>query len=217
MPYKDPIKARESARLRQKKYQEKKKLDPEFRKKMVERSLKYQQEHSEEYRKRQKEWREKNQKKIKEYRDDYYAQNRDEIIEKVVEWQKNNNGAHNEKVYKYRNTEKGKETRKIDRNSRRKREMEAMTPWVNKAHLKTEYAYASRLNRINAMKGPVPKEKKKVVDHLIPLRHPLVCGLHVPDNLKVVNAGDNLRKSNYFDPKDWEDYHLKYPFRSATL
>lgn len=36
------------------------------------------------------------------------------------------------------------------------------------------------------------------VDHIIPLTHPLVCGLHCPDNLQVLTEHDNCVKSNTF-------------------
>lgn len=38
------------------------------------------------------------------------------------------------------------------------------------------------------------------VDHVIPISHDLVCGLHVPWNLQVLTQSDNLRKSNKFIP-----------------
>lgn len=38
------------------------------------------------------------------------------------------------------------------------------------------------------------------VDHVIPLTHPLVCGLHVPSNLQILPRRDNAAKSNHHWP-----------------
>jgi hypothetical protein len=38
------------------------------------------------------------------------------------------------------------------------------------------------------------------VDHIIPVKHKLVCGLHIAENLQLLPGPDNQRKSNHFSP-----------------
>lgn len=44
------------------------------------------------------------------------------------------------------------------------------------------------------------KNRKFHVDHIIPLQHELVCGLHVENNLQIISAERNMRKNNSFVP-----------------
>jgi hypothetical protein len=43
------------------------------------------------------------------------------------------------------------------------------------------------------------------VDHIVPLHHPLVCGLHVENNLAVITLDENIRKSNNYWPDMWNE------------
>ena len=62
--------------------------------------------------------------------------------------------------------------------------------WADKSKIKQIYKEKYKLI-----------EKTRIdhhVDHIIPLRHPLVCGLHVENNLCIIPATDNINKTNNF-------------------
>lgn len=68
----------------------------------------------------------------------------------------------------------------------------ATPSWVDKLAL--QKVYEDCYNRTKAT-GVVHH-----VDHIVPLKSPLVCGLHVPWNLQLLTRSENSRKKNKFEP-----------------
>lgn len=48
------------------------------------------------------------------------------------------------------------------------------------------------------------------VDHIVPLQHPLVCGLHCPANMRVIPLRDNTAKGNSWWPDMWGEQEVLF-------
>jgi len=80
---------------------------------------------------------------------------------------------------------------------RRRKHRLATPKWItpkHKADMRALYQIAITMSRTTG--------EPYVVDHIYPLRSEVVCGLHVPWNLRVITRAENLRKSNSLPPDE---------------
>lgn len=80
--------------------------------------------------------------------------------------------------------ESNREQARSQVSARRKRVKQATPSWLDIAALLPIYKEAQKLGM--------------EVDHIVPINHPHVCGLHVPWNLQLLSHEDNLAKGNRF-------------------
>lgn len=109
-------------------------------------------------------------------RREYQNENRDFIRAQNKVWRKNN-----------------KATVNANRKLRKARKKQATPAWLTAEHkreMREMYLIAELLTKFLG--------EEHQVDHIIPLNHELVCGLHVPWNLQVLTAAENVAKSNRF-------------------
>jgi hypothetical protein len=68
----------------------------------------------------------------------------------------------------------------------------ATPPWMDMREIRAVYERARELSESTG--------EPWVVDHIVPLNHPMVCGLHVSWNLRPVRETVNAAKSNRWNP-----------------
>ena len=87
--------------------------------------------------------------------------------------------------------ERNPETVQASANAWKRRARYATPKWLtqpHKAQIRALYLAARRLTKETGV--------KHVVDHIVPLRSSIVCGLHVPWNLQILTHIENCEKSN---------------------
>lgn len=120
----------------------------------------------------------------------HYEANRDKLIALEKDRYARLTDSILEQRKKYR--EDNPEKIRAHNGNRRAALRQAMPKWADRKLIADLYAEADRLGRATG--------RPYHVDHIIPLTHPLVCGLHVPANLQVIPGVENMRKRNLFVP-----------------
>lgn len=78
--------------------------------------------------------------------------------------------------------ERSRKTQKSNAKRYAKRLVTQCPPWADRSAIRAIYRRAAELGL--------------TVDHVIPLQHPAVCGLHVPANLQLMAHRENSKKGN---------------------
>jgi hypothetical protein len=139
-----------------------------------------------------KNYREANKERVKELSKAKYERNREGYIQKSKEWVASNKERRLE-TYDAWYKSGGGAIARIHATKRKSHLRRATPDWLTEDHLdeiKAIYAEAVRLEHETG--------KKYHVDHIVPLQGERVSGLHVPWNLRVISAFENMAKKNRF-------------------
>ena len=124
---------------------------------------------------------------------EYAARNREAAKKRASEWYYANKeeALRKHKIYAKEYIKKNRAYLTAKEAKRRGAKLQATPKWLTEQDLekiKTEY-------KLCAWASSVMKEQYHV-DHIVPLKGKLVCGLHVPWNLQVIPAKVNASKGN---------------------
>lgn len=166
--------------------------------KVIERTSNYQKEHREDVsrRKRDRYW--ENPEHYREIDREYRRKNPDKVKESCKRYRERYPELTRERAKRYYHAnkeliaEKAKLWRAKNKDkiayyaSKRRASIKNATPcWADQDIIKSFYTEAQYFNQS--------------IDHIIPLTHPLVCGLHCEYNLQLMDLKENIAKNNNFE------------------
>jgi hypothetical protein len=141
-----------------------------------------------------------NKNKLCEYQKLYYKENKNKVSEYKRQYKEENKDALS--VYNKQYREENKDKILYLKSKRRAKKLQATPNWLTVEHLKSIERFYSISKEMELISGV-----KYHVDHIVPLQGDIVCGLHVPWNLQVIEASENLSKNNKLLDQDQEFYH----------
>jgi hypothetical protein len=166
-------------------------------------SRRYYEANKERIKSKVREYRLKNQEEIKKKKSEYLKKVRQELWWKdrhtekrkkqCKNWRKNNE----QRVKQYNKKYKSENSELCSKIARRRiSSKRGRTPkWLTEQHKQEIDKLTLTVKELNKAVG----YRAYHLDHIIPLNHPNVSGLHVPWNLQILTASDNSSKNNKFD------------------
>lgn len=138
------------------------------------------------------EYRDKNRDRINNTHKEWSDRNRESERKRLLEYSRLN-----KESYAHRNAQWRKDNPDLNcakSAAYRARKLNQCPKWLSDSDV-------SRLKSIYKLCKNITKKTGILhhVDHIVPLKGEMVCGLHVPWNLQVIPASQNLSKSNSFD------------------
>ena len=116
----------------------------------------------------------------------YYEKNKELVLARA-----SSRSSEAKQAYRNKHKKENPELYKALTSVRKRRHRDATPRWITaeqKLAMREMYLQAQKITKITG--------ERYVVDHIIPLISPEVCGLHVPWNLRVITQDENLKKSN---------------------
>lgn len=154
------------------------------------------------HRRKVAEWRKKNPEKHRAAAKKYALENKEKVREYIKAWVDRNRKRVNRlnAEWRSRNQEKAKEmvrnwnarNRSVERARVRERQatkLKATPKWSIKFFVQEAYHLAELRNKATGFEWHV--------DHIVPIKSDIVCGLHAHTNIQVIPAKQNMSKGNY--------------------
>lgn len=133
----------------------------------------------------------RNAEAVKQRLKDHVDANRAKIVQRNREWRANNPEVMRQAGIRWRSKEESRAMMRANTRRYQARKLHATPSWADHGKILGFYQEAA----IRSAETGFPHH----VDHIVPLRGKNVCGLHWEENLQVLSAPDNMKKSNSFE------------------
>lgn len=101
--------------------------------------------------------------------------------------------------------QKNRDKRRATTAKRKAAKLRATPRWADIEAIREVYSKAAEMQAATGV--------RMHVDHVVPLQHPLVCGLHCEANLQVIDGAANEAKKNYW----WPDCAIRQAYAQPSL